>query len=161
MTIFNCLPQQHTDNTSGQSLHHVITVTSCDHTDSNVQLTGKHDPTSKLETVNALYIPTKVKSIDSLLRRIDRSRSDVIDCDVTITPNPSYAIGQTHSGKESEYQYDYVQPDDRLVKQVECTTSAGGDEVTVDNVNIDTNPSYSVAQDFKLEDNPSYDTLQL
>ena len=30
------LPQQHTDDTSGQSLHHVITVTSCDHTDSNV-----------------------------------------------------------------------------------------------------------------------------
>ena len=136
-------------------------ITSCDHTDSNVQLTGKHDPTSKLETVNALYIPTKVKSVDSLLRRIDRSRSDVIDCDVTITPNPSYAIGQTYSGKESEYQYDYVQPDDRLVKQVECTTSAGGDVVTVDNVNIDTNPSYSVAQDVKLEDNPSYDKLQL
>ena len=102
-------------------------------------------------------MPTKVKSVDSLLRRIDdRSRSDV-----TMTPNPSYTIGQTHSGKESEYQYDYVQPDDRLVKQVECTTSAGGDEVTVDNVNIDTNPSYSVAQDVKLEDNPSYDILQL
>ena len=81
----------------------------------------------------------------------------MIGCDVTITPNPSYAIGQTHSGKESEYQYDYVQPDG-LVKQVECTTSAGGDEV---NVNIDTNPSYSVAQDVKLEDNPSYDKLQL
>ena len=61
------LPQQHTDNTPGQSLHHVITlitVTSCDHTDSNVLHTGKQDPTTKQETTNALYIPTKVKSID-------------------------------------------------------------------------------------------------
>ena len=49
-------------------------------------------------------MPAKVKSVDSLLRRIDdRSRSDVTDCDVTITPNPSYTIGQTHSGKELEY----------------------------------------------------------
>ena len=139
------LPQQHTDNTSGQSLYHVITIhhviTSCDHTDSNVLYTGKHDPTTKLETANALYIPTKVKSVDNR------------GYDVTITPNPSYTICQnSHSGKELEY--DYVQPDDGVV-------NLGGDKITVNNVTMDTNPSYSIAQNVKLEDNPSYDKLQL
>ena len=133
------------------------------------QLAGTHDPTSRLETANAAYIPTKVKSIDSLLRRIDDgSRSGVIGSNVTIIPNPSYSVDPNllRSGKESEYQYDYVQTDDELVKHdrvVKCTTS-GGDEVidaTADNVYIDPNPSYSVAQDVKLENNPSYDKLQL
>ena len=113
-----------------------------------------------------MYIPTKAKSID--LRIDDGSRSGVIGSNVTITPNPSYSVGPNllRSGKESEYQYDYVQTDDGLVKHdriVEYTTS-GGDEVidtTADNVYIDPNPSYSVAQDVKLEDNPSYDKLQL
>ena len=110
--------------------------------------TGKHDPTTKLETANALHIPTKVKSVDSLLQRIDNR-----DCDVIITPNPSYTISQySHSGKELEY--DYVQPDDGVV-------NLGGDKITVDNVTMDTNPSYSIAQNVQLEDNPSYDKLQL
>ena len=57
------------------------------------QLAGTHDPTSRLETANAAYIPTKVKSIDSLLRRIDDgSRSGVIGSNVTIIPNPSYSV---------------------------------------------------------------------
>ena len=79
---------------------------SCDHTDCNVlsQLADKHDPTSILETVNALYIPTKVKSLDSLLKRID-DRSGI---GVTITPNPSYnryhvGPNSLQSGKELEY----------------------------------------------------------
>ena len=123
-------------------------ITSCDHTDNNVLYTGKHDPTTKLETANALYIPTKVKSVDSLLQRIDNR-----GCDVTITPNPSYTISQnSHSGKELEY--DYVQPDNGVV-------NLGGDKIIVGNVTMDTNPSYSIAQNVKLEDNPSYDKLQL
>ena len=60
-----------------------------DHTDSGtLQLGAKVEPKSKLETVNALYISSKVKSLDSLLRCHDTSRSDVIGCDVIITPNP-------------------------------------------------------------------------
>ena len=71
-------------------------------------------PLARLETVNALYIPTEVKSIDSLLQRI-RSRSGP---NVIITPNPSYTVdpNSVQSGRESEYQYDYVQPDDELAQ---------------------------------------------
>ena len=92
----------------------------------------------------------------------------MIGPNVTITPNPSYSIdpNSLQSGKELEYQYDYVQTDDELVKydRVVKYTTSEGDEVidaTADNVYIDPNPSYSVAQDVKLEDNPSYDKLQL
>ena len=150
-------PQQHTRDTSQY-----------DHTDSGtLQLGAKVEPKSKLETVNTLYISSKVKSLDSLLRRHDTSRSDVIGCDVIITPNPSYAVGPNSSetGKECKYQYDYVQTDDVLVqhdKVVGATTSGGEhDEVIdpADNVNIHPNPSYSLPQDVKLEDNPSYTQL--
>ena len=150
-------PQQHTHNISQH-----------DHTDSGtLQLRVKVGPTSKLEMVNALYISSKVKSLDSLLRRHDTSRSDVIGCDIIITPNPSYAVGPNSSetGKECERQYDYVQTDDGSVqhdKVVGATTSGGEhDEVIdpADNVNIDLNPSYLLPQDVKLEDNPSYTQL--
>ena len=153
-------PQQHTHDTSDQSQH--------DHTDSGIlQLGAKVEPKSKLETVNALYISSKVKSLDSLLRRHDTSRSDVIGCDVIITPNPSYAVGPNSSetGKECENQYDYVQTDDGSVqhdKVVGATTSGGEyDEVIdpADNINIHPNPSYLLPQDVKLEDNPSYTQL--
>ena len=152
--------QQHIHGTSDQSQH--------DHTDSGtLQLGAKVEPKSKLETINALYIPTKVKSLDSLLRYHDTSRSDVIGCDVIITPNPSYAVGQNSSetGKECEYQYDYVQIDDGSVqhdKVVGATTSGGDYDKVInpaDNVNIDPNPSYLLPQDVKLEDNPSYTQL--
>ena len=97
------------------------TISQQNHTDSG---------TSKLETVNTLYIPTKVKSLDSLLQRHDASKTDVIGCDVKITPNPSYAVGSNSSetGKKCEYQYDYVQTDDGSVqhdKVVGATTSGG------------------------------------
>ena len=113
--------------------------------------------TSKLETINALYVPTNVKSVDSSLQHDD----------VKITPNPSYAVGPNSSEtrKECEYQYDYVQTDDGSVqhdKVVGVTTSGGEyDEVIdpADNVNIDPNPSYLLPQDVKLEDNPSYKEL--
>ena len=149
--------QQHTGNTSGQSHDHTDT-------DTLSQLGAKVDPTSRQETVNTLHIPTKVKSLDSLLQC-----HDVIGSDVIITPNPSYSVGPNSSDtkKDCEYQYDYVQTDDGLAecdKVVGSTTSEGVyDEITdhADNVNIDPNPSYSLAQDIKLEDNPSYDKLQL
>ena len=150
-------PQQHTHGTSHQLQY--------DHTDSGTSQSGAEvNLTSKLETVNALYISSKVKSLDSLLRRHDTSRTDVIGCDVIITPNPSYAVGPNSSetGKECEYQYDYVQTDDGSFqhdKVVGATTSGGDyDELIdpADNVNIDPNPSYVLPQDVKLEDNPSY-----
>ena len=92
-------PQQHTHGTSHQLQY--------DHTDSGTSQSGAEvELKSKLETVNALYISSKVKSLDSLLRRHDRRRNDVIDCDVIITPNPSYVVGPNSSetGKECEYQ---------------------------------------------------------
>ena len=135
-------PQQHSHTISQQN-----------HTDS-----GK---------VNASYMSTKVKSLDSLLQRHDISRTDINGCDVIITPNPSYTVGPNSSEtrKECEYQYDYVQTDDGSVqhdKVVGATTSGGEyDEVNdpADNVNIDPNPSYALPQDVKLKDNPSYKQL--
>ena len=146
-------PQQHTHNTSHQSLQ--------DHTDNNISSQLEVHPTSRLETVNALYIPTNVKSIDSLLQKIDdRSRG----CDVIITPNPSYAVdpNSLHTKQESEYPYEYVQTDND-----EAATSGGTHNEVTDlagNVNIDLNPSYSLPQgdqDIKLQDNPSYDKVVL
>ena len=92
----------------------------------------------------------------------------MIGCDVIITPNPSYAVrpNSSETGKECEYQYDYVQIVDGSLqhdKVVGATTSGGEyDEIIdpVDNVNIDPNPSYSLLQDVKLEDSPSYLPLQ-
>ena len=147
--------QQHTHDTSDQSQY--------DYTNSGkLQFGAEIEPKSKRETINRLYTPV---DIDSLLRRHDTSRSDVIGCDVIITPNPSYAVGPNSSetGKECEYQYDYVQIDDGSVQhdKVVGATTSGGDEVInpADNVIIHPNPSYLVSQDVKLEDNPSYTQL--
>ena len=148
------LPQQYPYNDSSQS-DHVITLT---------ELADRHDPT-RLETSNALYIPTKIKSLDSLLKRID----DRFGIGVTITPNPSYSqVGPSllQSGKELEY--DYVQTEDGLVGHdkvvnCKCTTSEGVyDEiidVTMDTVNIDPNLAHLVGENAKLEDKPFYDKL--
>ena len=118
-----------------------------------------------------MYIPTEVKSINSLLQHIHgRSRSDAISSNVTITPNPSYTVdpNSLQSGKEFEYQYEYVQPDDGLPQHNRIVVSTATKEVhkvtdhlADDNVCIDPNPSYSLAQVIKLEDNPSYNKLQL
>ena len=141
-----------------------------DHT-STSQSGAEVEPKSKLETVNALYISSKVKSLDSLLRCYNKHGTDVIGCDVIITPNPSYAVGPNSSetGKKCEYQYAYVQIiiDDGSVqhgKVVGATTSGAEHDKVIDpadNVNIDPNPSYSVPQDVKLKDNPSYKQLEL
>jgi len=107
-----------------------------------------------------LYIPTKVKSLDSLLKRID-DRSGI---GVTITPNPSYSrVGPNSLQSGEELEYDYVETEDGLVGHDKVTSGGVHDEVTdvtMDTVNIDPNPAYSVGQDVKLEDNPSYDKLQ-
>ena len=89
----------------------------------------------------------------------------MIDSNVIITPNPSYSVNPNslQSGKESEYQYDYVQPDGGLTQhcRVVGSTTTGD---PADTIYIDPNPSYSLSQgdqDVKLEDNPSYDKLKL
>ena len=127
--------QQHTSNTSSQSHDHIDT-------DTLSQLGAKVDPTSRQERVNALYIPTKLKSLDSLLQHHDVFESDV-----------KHSVGSNSSdtAKDCEYQYDYIQTDDGLVecdKVVGSTTSGGVyDEITdhADNVNIDPNPPYSLS----------------
>ena len=60
------------------------------------------DPTSnyKLETTNMAYVPTKVKSLDSLLHRLQGHHT--CNDDAIITPNPSY-----QSMKNSKHQCDY------------------------------------------------------
>jgi len=137
-------PPQYAHITAGQSQH--------DNTDSDGLSQGvKVDPSSRLKTVNALHIPTEVTSLDSLLKHYH-------GCDVIITPNPSYATSQLQTTEKFNQQYDYIQISDEL-NQGEAT-----DPTSKDNVNIDTNPSYSLPQgdqDVKLEDNPSYDKLQL
>ena len=93
----------------------------------------------------------------------------MIGSNVIITPNPSYSVDPNllRSGKESEYQYDYVQPDGGLTQHgraVGSTTSGGMHTNPADNIYIDPNPSYSLLQgdqDVRLEDNPSYDKLKL
>ena len=115
----------------------------------------------------------KVKSLHTLQCIHDQFRSDVIGSNVIITPNPSYTVdpNSLQSGKESEYQYEYVQPDDgiRICKVVGSTSTASGSvcDKVIDPANavyIHPNPSYSPLQgdqDVKLEDNPSYDKLKL
>ena len=112
-----------------------------------------------------MYAKTKVKPVDLSLKRID-DRPRIGSCDVIITPNPSYSRVDLQSGKE--FEYDYVQTENGLVghdKVFKCITSGGVydkvTDVTMDTVNIDPNPAYSVGQDVKLEDNPSYDKLKL
>lgn len=132
------------------------------------------DQGSRLERVNELYIPSEVGCLDH-----NKSIPSVAGCDVTVTPNPSYAVSPNllQTSKKSEKQSDHIQPNDELVQYDELgylqlvgsATSDGVYDVIIedtggDNVNIDLNPSYSVSQedgqDVELEDNPSYDTLQ-
>ena len=68
-----------------------------------------------------------------------------------ITPNPSYTVdpNSSQSGKEFEYQYEYVQPDDGLPQhdRVVVSIAAGGvQDDLVDAVHIDPNPSYNKPQ---------------
>ena len=136
-------------NTSVQSEH--------DHTDNNVFSQLRVNLTSRLETVNALYIPTNVICPEQ--HGCDRSRGDMIGRDVIVTPNPSYITSpkSLQTEKQSEYSYAYVQVDDKLVQHNESTASKITDPAA-DSVKVDSNPSYYPLQ---LEDNPSYRKLQL
>ena len=97
----------------------------------------------KLTTTNCLYEPTKIKTAD-----------------VSITPNPSYTVtpNSVQIRKEPEYQYDYIQT--HYLGSTTAKETHNNDATNPssdDNVNIDLNPSYSLAsQDIILRDNPSY-----
>ena len=130
----------------------------------------KVKPLSRLETINEAYISTKVKSLDSLLKQHNHSRSVsntcTAGCNVTITPNPSYDVmsNTSQTKKEPEQlEYDYTSYD--LTAASAASGGVCGDvsnSASNDNVTINLNPSYSLpynGQDVKLEDNPSYAKL--
>ena len=117
---------------------------------------------SRVEAVNALYISTKVKSLDSLLQH------NQVGHNVAIIPNPSYAITSESppwTRETSEQEYDDVQTE-KLNEHdkygyLELTGLAPScnklTDPANDNINIDLNPSYSLpqdSQDDKLEDSP-------
>ena len=153
-------------NNKQQHTHNIAGLSQCDHHAKDV-LSRKHkvEPTSRLVTINGAYVSIKVKSLDSLLRQHNHSRSvcNTADCNVTITSNPSYDVisnaSQAMKGPE-KLEYDYTSYD-----LIAASAASGGvcgkanDSASDDNVNINPNPSYSLpcnGQDVKLEDNPSY-----
>ena len=154
------IPQLPTHNSSVQS--------QCNHTDRDLlsQLRGRNNPTSRIEVVNALYIPTAVKSVGSILQQHhDTSRidHDVNGSDVIITPNPSYPINphSLQTGRKTKCQYDYAQADNGSAQPT--TLDGDYDDIISENVNIVPNPSYTVlpqdGQNVKLEDNPSFNKV--
>ena len=160
----DCNSQQCTKDTTGQSTHN--------HGDKDVpSQVAKSDSAFRLETNNTLYLPTKVKSLDSILQHHKSMSAPAGDYDIILTSNPSYTVNP-EGRTTSEQQYEGIQTDDelnqhdefgylRLVGRAaldgayeEVTNPAGGDYVS-----IDLNPSYETpqdGQDVKLEDNPSY-----
>ena len=130
--------------------------------DKNVSQKVEDYPMSRVEAVNALYISTEVKSLDSLLQR------NQVGHNVAIIPNPSYAITSENppwTRETSEHEYDDVQTE-KLNEHdkygyLELTGSAPScnklTDPANDNINIDLNPSYSLSQGsqgVKLEDSP-------
>ena len=114
--------QQRTHNTSDLTQH--------DHTGDNASSQLGSDATSRLETVNALYIPTNVKSLDSLLQQIDdRSRSDVIGCDAMITPNPSYTVNSLQTGRNLNINMIMYKPKFNTIKYLSLLTQ--GEETMI------------------------------
>ena len=91
-----------------------------DHSNSDVLSQGAQAEcgagSSRLETINGLYMSTKVKSLDSLLRmRNDHSIS--VFSEVTICPNPSYIPNPSQTRNNPEQEYDYVGADDGATQQ--------------------------------------------
>ena len=155
----------------GDKHQHDHATASMPHCDQEVESQElKVEPMTRLETVNEGYISARVKSLDSLLLQHGHSRSvcHAVDCNVTITPNPSYNFASNSSKTNNKPEYDYTD-----YVQLTSTASAGiYDKATSnkvdntvtnpandDNSDITPNPSYSLpqdGQDVKPEDNPSY-----
>ena len=125
-----------------QNTHTITDLVQCDpHTKPKVE------PISRLETINGAYVSTKVKSLDSLLRQHNHSRSvsNTADCNVTITPNPSYNVVMLDASqpmKEPEQpEYDYT---------YELLASSAA------SVEVYGNVSDSASDDYVYNSNPSH-----
>ena len=127
---------------------HICDETQHGHTGYNALSQSEVDSSSRLEVANALYTPPNVKYFEQ--HSHDRSRSDVIGCNIIITPNPSYIASPNslQNGKESEHQYDYIETDELVQhdKVLEPTSAAMHNETIhlADNINIDHNPYYKI-----------------
>lgn len=134
-----------------QNAHTIIDLSQSDHHTKDVPSRKPNvEPTSQLETTNGAYISTKAKSLDSLLRQHNHNRSvsNAADCNVTITPNPSYvAMSNTPQDiKEPEQlEYDYIY--DLLVSSAASVEvhSNVSNSASDGYANINPNPSYSSA----------------
>ena len=117
--------------------------------------------TDTIEIVNGLYILTKAKPHDSVLQQNNStSMPTADDYDDTITPK----LISTQIIKRSE-QKDHIEMDipGSIASDELYDDTVVGPAVN-DNVNIEPNPSYSlehVGQPVKLDDNPSYNILDL
>ena len=101
----------------------------------------------KLESANCLYEPIKIETTIEM-------------ADVSITPNPSYAVYPPNSvqpRRETECQYDYVHSSFLKSFRSSITEERLNNASSDDNVKIEFNTSYSLSNwDIKLQDNPSY-----
>ena len=129
------------------------------HTHTTADVTSQG--TDTIEIVNGLYILTKAKSHDSVLQHNNStSMPTADDYDDTITPK----LNSTQIIKRAE-QKDYIEMDipGSIASDELYDDTVVGPAVN-DNVNIEPNPSYSlehVGQPVKLDDNPSYNILDL
>ena len=103
-------PQQHMQNTSsaGQPQNY--------HDDEDgLSEEAENYRSSRMETINELYISTNAKYHDSVLEK-DKLEpiAIVVDSDVDITPNPSYAV--IPNPPQISDQYDSIQIDDQLLQ---------------------------------------------
>ena len=153
-------------NKKKQHTHNIAGLSQCDHHAKDMlSRKPKIKPISRLEIINGVYVSTKVKSLDSLLQQHNHSRSvsNTADCNVTITPNPSYNVMLNASQpmkepEQLEYDYSY---DDLLASSAASVEVCGNisDSASDDYVNLNYNPSHSLpddGQDVNLEDNLSY-----
>ena len=148
-----CNVQQHTHDIAGLShCHH--------HAKDALSRKPKVEPISRLETTNGVYISSKVKSLDSLLRQHDHNSSvpNTADDNVIITPNPSYGVNlNTPQTKKEPEQLEYYYASCDLIS---ASAALGGvcgkanDSAIDDSVEITPNQSYSLpynGQDVILE----------
>ena len=78
---------------------------------------AKVDSSPSLEIIDDLYISTKTKSLDSLEQSNSKSITpSIVDRDLSITPNSSYAIPSQVRPK-SKREYDYIATNKSLHKE--------------------------------------------
>ena len=79
---------------------------------------AKVDSSPSLEIIDDLYISTKTKSLDSLEQNNSKSITpSIVDRELSITPNPSYAVPSQVRPKSSKHEYDYIATNKSLHKE--------------------------------------------